>query len=93
VATKVFTHQKVSVATSEQAMNLGGVTAALAEIFIVNRDESNYVELRSASGAGNDVVRLAPGRPALFQFGSDITAPYLIANTAACVVEYVLVSN
>jgi hypothetical protein len=79
---------EVSVATSEQVLNLGGVTAAKALIVIKNHDTSNYVEVRTATGAGNDAYFVAPGECHAWRFGTDVTAPYIIANSAACKVSY-----
>jgi len=83
--------QIVSVGTSEEAIPLGEVTAAGALLFGQNLDDSNYIEIRHATGSGNDVVKVGPREPFLFRFGSDVSAPYWIANTAACKVRYGLV--
>ena len=90
VATLTPKRKKVSVATSEQAIDLDGVTAAGALFVGINRDSTNYVEIRSATGASNDVIKVLAGEPCLFRFGSDVTAPYIVANTAAVQFEYEL---
>jgi hypothetical protein len=41
-----------------------------------------------ATGASNDHVRLDARGVAFFKFGSDVTAPYVIANTAEVLVKY-----
>lgn len=82
---------QVSVATSEEAIPLGEVTAAGALLIVKNMDDTNYVEIRDATGSSNDVVKLPAGEMAMFRFGSDVTAPYWIANTGACLVEYTLI--
>lgn len=82
----------VSVGTSEEVIPLAEVTAAGALMFGKNLDDTNYIEIRDATGAANDVVKVGPGEPFCFRFGSDVTAPYWIANTAACLVEYTLIS-
>jgi hypothetical protein len=92
VATKKFVQGKISVGTSEEAIPLGEVTSLGFAVF-VNRDTTNYVEIRSAAGASNDIIKLKAGEPALFRFGSDVSAPYIIANTAACQVSYRIYSN
>ena len=81
----------VSVGTSEQLIALGGVTAAGSLMFGENLDDTNYIEIRYATGASFDVIRVGPREPFLFRFGSDVTAPYWIANTAACLVKYGLI--
>lgn len=82
-----FTHHVQSIGTSEEAIDLGEITT-LGWVMLVNRDNTNYVEVRSGAGASNDIIKLpAKGGFAVFHFGSDITAPFAIANTAACLVE------
>lgn len=87
--TNRFVKGRVSVATSEQAIDLGNL-ATLGWAFFVNLDETNYVEIRSATGASNDIIRLDPLTCALFRFGSDVSAPFMVANTAACLVRYTI---
>lgn len=91
VSTKKFIHAKQSIGTSEEAIGLGEVTSLGYAVF-VNRDSTNYLEVRLASGASNDHIKVSPGLFAIFQFGSDVTAPYAIANTAAVQLEYLIVS-
>jgi len=81
----------VSVGTAEEVIPLGEVTAAGALIAVENLDDTNYIEIRDATGAANDVVRLNAREGAVFRFGSDVTAPYWIANTAAVRVWYMLI--
>ena len=78
----------VSVATSEEAIPIGEVTAAGAFIWVKNLDDTNYIELRTATGASNDAVKVPAGKEVAFYWGSDVSAPYWIANTAACLVEW-----
>lgn len=85
--------QKVSVGTSEEAIPLGEVTAAGALMCGQNLDYTNYIEIRDATGASNDVIKVPPREPFLFRFGSDVTAPYWIANTGACLVRYLLIPS
>ena len=81
----------VSVGTSEEAIPLGEVTAAGALMYGENLDDTNYIEMRDATGASNDVVRVGPREPFCFRWGSDVTAPYWIANTGAVLVQFYLV--
>ena len=85
---KLFIHQKVSVGTSEQAINVTGI-ATLGYCMIVNRDDTNFVEVRTATGA-TKFAKLNAGEVALFRFGSGVTAPFILADTAACNVEILL---
>ncbi len=88
--TPVEFHQ-VSVATSEQVLNLGGITAAKAMIVFANLDDTNYVEVRTGTGASNDAYYVGPLECHVWRFGTDVTAPYVIANTLACLVSYRLI--
>jgi hypothetical protein len=93
VSTKKFIHHKMAVGTSEEAIPLGEVTSLGWAIF-KNLDDENYLEIRSATGAGNDIIKLPPLSSAgPFHFGSDVSAPFAIANTAACQMEYLIVSQ
>ena len=93
LTTTKFTRAQISVGTTEEAIPLGEVTS-LGWAMFVNRDATNYVEIRSASGAGNDIIKVPAGKSAgPFHFGSDVTAPYIIANTAACLVDYLIASQ
>lgn len=89
VAGSRMIHNRQEIGTSEEALILGDVAAG-GFLIIVNRDATNFVELRSGTSA-TDFVRLKPGEPALFRLSPDATAPYAIADTAACEVEYILV--
>lgn len=84
---------QVSVATSEEVIPLGEVTAAGAYMWVKNLDDTNYIELRTATGASNDAIRCPAGKEICFYWGSDVSAPYWIANTAACLVEYELIPD
>jgi hypothetical protein len=88
---KLISHQKFSVATAEQAVNITGITT-LGYAMLVNRDETNFVEVRVGTG-GTKFCKLKAGEVALFRFGSGITAPFIIADTAACLVEMMLFNN
>lgn len=92
VSTKKYVKAKVSVGTSEEAIDLGEVTSLGWSMFI-NRDATNYLELRSGTGASNDIIKIPAGMFALFHWGSDVTAPYAIAPTAACQMEYFIAST
>lgn len=91
VSTKRAFKHKMTVTTAEVAIELGTITS-LGWAMFVNRDSTNYLELRSASGAANDLIKIPPGGFAIFYFGSDVTAPYAIADTASCSMVYVICS-
>jgi hypothetical protein len=89
ISTKLFVKHKQNIGITEEALDLGGL-ASLGWAFFKNLDETNYVELRSATGAGNDIIRIDPLCCAFFRFGSDVSAPFAIANTATVQLEYVI---
>lgn len=90
VALSVVASGVQEIGTSEEALGLNGVVAG-GFVYMKNLDDANFVELRSGTGA-TDVIRLMPGEPALFRLSPDATAPFMIADTAACEVEYVVLS-
>lgn len=82
-----------AVGTSEEAIDLGEI-ATLGYFMAINLDNTNYVELRSATGAGNDIIRLdAKGGLCLLRWGSDVTAPFAVANTASCNVLFLHIAG
>lgn len=91
VSTKKFVHAKQSIGTSEEAIGLGEVTSLGWAVFI-NRDATNYIELRVGTG-GAKFAKLRPGKGCLLELGSGVTAPYAISDTAACQLEYLIVSQ
>lgn len=76
------------IGTSEEAVVLGDASVG-GYFMAVNRDATNYVEIRPGSGLA-DLVKLLPGDVCLFRLASDCT-PYAIANTAACELDYVVI--
>lgn len=89
-----FSLKTQDVGTSEEALALGDVDPSSgngALLYIINRDPTNFVTLRPATGAA-DMAKLPPGLPALlFLDPTDAAAPFVIANTAACRIEYFLI--
>jgi hypothetical protein len=86
VATKKFLKYKQNVGITEEAILLGEVTSPGWAIF-VNRDLTNFVELRVAT-SGAKFAKLLPGEFAMLRLGSGAQAPYAIADTNACQLEY-----
>ena len=76
-----------NVGTSEEAILLGDVAAG-GYWFVQNLDATNFVELRSGTGA-TDFIKLLAGEWAIFRTSADATAPYAIADTGACNVRFV----
>lgn len=88
IVTKIYFVHKQNIGTSEEALDMGALSSPFGWAFFLNRDATNYLEIRSGTGAGNDIIKLPPLCPALFHFGTDISAPFAIANTAACQLFY-----
>ena len=93
IATGTPFYNAPSIGITEEALALGDVTPAKAFYLFYNTDDTNYVEIRMGTGATLDMIYLPPKGAAMGFFGSDVTAPYAIANTAACVIEVVLIPN
>lgn len=83
-----YIRQKQSIGTSEEAIVLGEITTPGWAMFI-NRDSTNFIELRVATG-GAKFAKLKAGEFALLRLGSGAQVPYAIADTAACVLEYLI---
>lgn len=75
-----------AVGTSEEAILMGDVPAG-GYCFVQNLDSTNFVELRSGTG-GTDFIRLLAAEWAIFRLSPDATAPFAIADTAACNVRF-----
>lgn len=84
-------HNRQTVGTVEEALVLGDCGAG-GFLIMVNRSASNYVKVRPSSGVA-DLVRLRAGEGACFRLDAGATAPFVIADTAACELEYVLLED
>lgn len=89
VATKKFIHGKQNIGITEEAIVLGEVTSPGWSIFI-NRDVTNFIELRVATG-GAKFAKLLPGEFWCGRLGSGAQAPFAISDTGACQLEYLLI--
>jgi hypothetical protein len=76
-----------AIPTTEEALQLGETSGSLGWCLIKNLDNTNFVSLKTAT-SGTVFAKLpAKGGVALFCFGSGVTAPFAIADTAACNIE------
>lgn len=80
-----------NVGTSEEAMKLGEL-GSLGWGFLYNMDATNYVQILTGT-SGTAMLKFKAGEGYPFRFGSGVTAPYIIANTGACNVRYVLLED
>lgn len=76
-----------TVGTTEEAILLGDVATGGYWI-IENLDPTNFVEIRSGTGA-TDIIRVGAGKAALVHISSDAAAPFAIADTAAVKVRFI----
>ena len=82
VTTKRIQRHKQAIGTSEEAIKLGEI-ATCGYALSINRDATNYIELKVATG-GAIFAQLFAGVCAMLRLGSGAQAPYAIAHTAAC---------
>lgn len=88
VAGDRYTKIVQNIGTSEEAVDLGDI-GTVGMIFVVNRDTTNFVELRPGSGIA-DLIKIRPGGFAMFELAASATL-YAIADTAACDVEFLII--
>jgi len=86
-----FFHNVQAVGTSEEALLLGDVTAG-GHIMLINRDSTNFVNVKVAT-AGAIFAKLKPLESMRLRLGSGATAPFVIADTASCNVEVFAVED
>ncbi len=82
-----FTHEIQSVGTTQEEIAQGADLGTPGYLWIKNLDSTNYVEVGVTTGVYH--IKLQAGEFALFRVNG--TTIYGKANTAACLVEYVLV--
>lgn len=88
VADKLKSALTIAVGITERAIPLGDVTAPGWAIF-VNRDPTNFIELRVGT-AGAKFGKMLPGEFAILRLGAGAQAPYAIADTSPCMMEYII---
>lgn len=91
VSTLKYIKAKQTIGITEEAIALAENTAPGWVLFI-NRDPTNFIELRVAT-SGAKFAKLLHGEFCLLRLGSGAQAPYAIADTAPCVLEYLLIST
>jgi hypothetical protein len=73
------------------AIPLGGV-GTLGWAYFKNTDAANYITILNAV-SGTTLIRLLAGEAAVFRFDPGVTAPAILANTSAVVVDYMILEN
>lgn len=87
----VFSFGSVSVGfAAAEAIPLGEVTTP-HWTFLVNKDSTNFVTVRNGL-SGADLIQMYPGEPAIFPMRITAT-PYWLADTAACVCEFLVLGR
>lgn len=84
-----FTHEVQSVGTSEEELAQGADLGTPGYVFIKNMDSTNYVEVGSTTGVYD--LKLQAGECAVYRHNSNTL--YAKANTAACLVEYIIIET
>ena len=64
-------------------------TEGVGQVWLLNTDPTNYIELALDSGMTNKFMKLKPGEPCLFRPASGSPTIYARANTAACNLQVV----
>lgn len=80
--------QLVPTTAGGTAINLGTL-ATVGWFLIINRDTTNFVSLYNAV-SGTKFAKLKFGEPCCGRFDPSVTAPAAIADTAACLIEYLI---
>lgn len=89
VALKRLRAQQTIGFSAEEALIIGEITSPVL-LAVVNLDATNFVNLKVATG-GAIMAKLWPGVANVITLGSGAQAPYLIADTAACKIDYLLI--
>jgi len=87
VAGDEWTHHTQEIGTSEEALLLGDLATG-GLVWVHNKDATNYIEIRPGTGVADMIKVLAGEWQGPFRFAS--AAPFAIADTAACEVEFVM---
>ena len=89
VTGETFTHEVQSIGTAEEDIVYCADIATPGYVLIINLDATNYVEIGITTGVYP--IKLKAGEFALYRHNS--TAFKAKANTAACLVEFVMIET
>ncbi len=79
-----------SIGTSDETLALGEI-ATLGWLIAKNLDATNYLQLGHTSGTYS--IKLKAGEFCSFRVGSGMTAIHALANTGACLLQYLLLPD
>ena len=82
-----FTHSVQEIGTSEEALIQGTDVGTPGYLMIKNLDATNYVEIGSTTGVYD--IKMLAGEICCYRHNS--ATIYGLANTAACLVEFLLI--
>ena len=85
--TQYVKYNQVITQAAEVALEIGTGIGTLGYILVKNLDPTNFFEIRQETGAAFDCIKVPPGLFALFHAGSNMTAPFALADTADCEAE------
>lgn len=77
-----------ALSTVEEAINLGEATGGGGIAALVNRDTTNNIHIRQASGVAN-FMTLLPGEGFVFRWSTAATAPFAIASAGTPSLEVI----
>lgn len=72
---------------------LGPMVGTLGWFFFKNLDATNFIEIMTVISTGIVALKLKPGEIAMGRFGSGVTAPAAIADTASVQLQYLIVED
>lgn len=82
-----FSHETLTIPTSVTLLVEGGDLGAAGYVFLKNLDATNYI---TVGLSGQYSIKLKAGEIALFRAAAPI---YALANTASCILEYIIVED
>lgn len=84
-----FSHNIQSVGTTEEEVAQGADLGTPGYVWLKNLDSTNYIEIGSTTGVYD--IKLKAKELALYRHNSETI--YAKANTAACLLEYIIIEN
>lgn len=84
-----FVHGVQEIGTTEEELTQIAELGTPGYVYAVNLDDTNYVEIGSTTGVYD--IKLKPGEIAVWRHNSGTV--YAKANTAACLVEYIIIED
>lgn len=80
-------HYMVAPQAGEAVLTVGSVSTNFGLCMIINKDATNFI---TVGGTGETFLRINAGEFAIFRCNA---APYVLADTANCNIEYILLDT